>query len=307
MVKYIIKRLLMLIPVIIGITFIIFLILSLAPGDPAALILGADASGAALGAKRAELGLDKPVIIQYIYYMFNVMRGNFGASWLAGYNVLGEFTHRLPYTIGLTSLAMTFAIVLGIPFGIIAAIKQNHVIDYISLAIALFLFSIPAFWFGMMAQILFSLKLGLLPAAGVGSFKYFILPSITLGANIFASQLRMTRTSMLDVIKLDYVRTARAKGAGELRVIVKHVLRNSMLPVVTQTGIFFASCMGGSIVTEVIFSIPGIGSLLINAVKGKDIPVVMGTLIFVSIFVGIINLVVDIIYALIDPRVKLRT
>lgn len=157
----------------------------------------------------------------------------------------------------------------------------------------------------MMGQVLFCLTLNWLPASGVDSLRHFILPAITLSANILASQLRMTRTSMLDVIKQDYIRTARAKGADERRVVVHHVLRNGMLPVVTQVGISFASCMGGSIITEAVFSIPGIGSLLINAVKGRDIPVVMGTLIFVAVFVGIINLIVDIIYALIDPRVKL--
>ena len=305
MLKCVLKRLLLLIPVVLGITFIIFVVLNLAPGDPAVQILGADATAEALAAKRAELGLDQPIVIQYIRYIAGVLQGDFGTSWLSGYEVLPEFLHRIPYTILLGSLSMFVSVIIGIPLGIIAAIRQYHFVDYASLALALVLFSLPSFWLAMMCQILFCLTLGWLPASGVGSLSHFVLPSITLGANILASQLRMTRTSMLDVIKQDYIRTARAKGADERRVVIHHVLRNGMLPVVTQVGISFASCMGGSVITETVFSIPGIGSLLINAVKGRDIPVVMGTLIFIAIFVGVINLIVDIIYAFIDPRVKL--
>ena len=219
MLKYIIKRLLLLIPVVFGITFIIFVVLNLAPGDPAAMILGQDATAEALAAKRAEMGLDQPIVIQYIRYIAGVLRGDFGTSWLSGYEVLPEFLHRIPYTILLGSLSMFVAVIIGIPLGIIAAIRQYHFVDYASLALALILFSLPSFWFAMMGQILFCLTLGWLPAAGVGSLAHFILPSITLGANILASQLRMTRTSMLDVIKQDYIRTARAKGADERRVV----------------------------------------------------------------------------------------
>lgn len=294
------------IPVILGITFIIFMVLSLSPGDPASLVLGQDASAEALAAKHAEMGIDKPVIIQYVDYMANVVKGDFGTSWIQGYKVLPEFLLRIPNTLLLGTLGMLISIVLGIPFGIIAAIRQYHITDYFSLAIAVILFSLPSFWLGMMCQVLFCLDLGWLPAAGVGSLKNFVLPALTLGANLVAVQLRMTRTSMLDVVKQDYVRTARAKGASEKRVIMKHVLRNGMLPVVTQIGISFAAVMGGSILTETVFSIPGIGTLIVNAVKSKDIPVVMGTMIFIAIFVGVINLIVDIIYAFIDPRVRLE-
>ena len=305
MTKYIFKRLLLLIPVVIGITLFIYVILAAAPGDPAQLILGMDASGDDLAALRAELGLDKPVLVQYANYMLKVLQGDFGTSWLSGYKVLPEFLNRLPNTILLATLSMAFAAILGITLGIISAIRQNSIIDYFSLALAVLLFSLPAFWFGLMSQIIFCLRLGLLPASGVGSFKHFLLPALTLGANVLASQLRMTRTSMLDVVKQDFIRTARAKGAHERRVIMHHVLRNGMLPVVTQVGISYASCMGGSVVTESVFSIPGVGSLLVNAVKSRDIPVVMGTIIFVAVFVGVINLLVDLLYAWIDPRVKL--
>ena len=305
MVKYILKRLLLLIPVVIGITLFIYVILSTAPGDPAQLILGMDAGEADLAALRAELGLDKPVLVQYFNYLLKVVQGDFGKSWLSGYEVLPEFLNRLPNTIILATLSMAFAAILGISLGIVSAIRQNTIIDYFSLALAVLLFSLPAFWFGLMSQILFCLNLGWLPSSGVGSFRHFLLPALTLGANVLASQLRMTRTSMLDVVKQDFIRTARAKGAPERRVIMHHVLRNGMLPVVTQVGISYASCMGGSVVTESVFSIPGVGSLLVNAVKSRDIPVVMGTIIFVAVFVGVINLLVDLLYAWIDPRVKL--
>ena len=304
MLKYIIKRLLLLIPVVFGITFIIFVVLNLAPGDPAAMILGQDATAEALAAKRAEMGLDQPIVIQYIRYIAGVLRGDFGTSWLSGYEVLPEFLHRIPYTILLGSLSMFVAVIIGIPLGIIAAIRQYHFVDYASLALALILFSLPSFWFAMMGQILFCLTLGWLPAAGVGSLAHFILPSIiaSFGLRYFPPAYPAFPPR---VWRQDYIRTARAKGADERRVVAHHVLRNGMLPVVTQVGISFASCMGGSVITETVFSIPGIGSLLINAVKGRDIPVVMGTLIFIAIFVGIVNLIVDVIYALIDPRVKL--
>lgn len=304
MLKYIIKRLLLLIPVVVGITLFIYVILSAAPGDPAQLILGMDASAEDIATLRTELGLDKPVLVQYFNYIWKVVQGDFGSSWLSGYQVLPEFIHRLPNTLALGALAMMFAVLLGIPLGVISAIRQNTIIDYFALALAVILFSLPAFWFGLMAQLLLCLRLGWLPASGVGSFSHFVLPALTLGANVLASQLRMARTSMLDVIKQDYIRTARAKGASERRVVIRHVLRNGLLPVVTQVGISFASCMGGSVVTESVFSIPGIGSLLINAVKSRDIPVVMGTIIFVAVFVGIINLLVDLLYAYIDPRVQ---
>lgn len=306
MARYILKRLFMMIPVVFGITLFIFFVLNLAQGDPAQLILGPDATVEDLAAKRAELGTDKPVLVQYFMYMKNVFKGDFGTSWINGFDVLSEFLGRIPTTLKLGVLGMCFAILLGIPLGILAAIKQFHLVDYVVLALSLILCSLPSFWFGMMTQLLFCLKLRLLPASGIGSFKHYLLPALTLGAAILAAHMRMARTSMLDVIKQDYIRTARAKGASEIRVIFKHALRNGMLPVVTQIGLSFTMIMGGAIVTETVFSIPGIGTLMINAVKTRDIPVVMGTLIFIAIFVGVVNLLVDIIYALIDPRIALE-
>lgn len=305
MLKYTAKRLLMMIPVMIGITLFIYIILSIAPGDPAALILGTDATEEQLIAKRLELGLDKPVLTRYFIYMGNVLSGNFGTSWLNGYDVFSEFISRIPNTLTLGMLAVSIGIIVGIPFGVLAAIRRNKLVDHVTLVVAMVFSCLPGFWMGMMAQLYFCLQLGWLPASGAGSLKHFIMPALTLSAGMIANMVRLTRSSMLDVMGQDYVRTARAKGVAEFKVIFGHVFRNSLLPVITQIGISFAAIMGGAIVTESVFAIPGVGSLLINAVKSRDIPVVMGTIIFVGLFVGLINLLVDLIYALVDPRIKL--
>lgn len=303
--KYILKRILLLIPVVVGITIFIYVIMSMAPGDPAVLILGADASEEQLVEKRIELGLDKPVIVRYGEYMLNVLQGDFGESWYNHYNVFSEFTSRLPNTLTLGLLAMAMAAFIGIPLGIIAAVRQYGTLDYVTLVAAMIFSSMPIFWFGLMAQVYIALKWKFLPATGAESLRYFILPAITLAAGQVAKNVRGTRTAMLEVIKQDYVRTARSKGATERRVILKHVLRNGMLPVATSLGNSFAVLLGGAIVTETVFAIPGVATLLINAVKVRDVPVVMGIVLIIACFVGIVNLLVDIIYGFIDPRVKL--
>lgn len=305
MAKYVFKRILMLIPVVVGITMFIYIIMSMAPGDPAKLILGTDASYDEIVAKQLELGLDKPVLIRYFSYMKDVLIGNFGTSWYNGYDVMSEFVSRLPNTLSLGLMSMAIAAFIGIPLGVFAAVRQNGVLDYVTLVLAMLFSSLPAFWFGLMAQIFFCIQLGWFPATGAGSVRHFILPAITLASASLAGQVRLTRTSILEVNKLDYVRTARSKGASEGRIIMKHVLRNGMLPVVTSIGSQFANLVGGAIVTETVFAIPGVASLLINAVKLRDIPVVMGIIVIIAIFVGVVNLLVDLTYAFIDPRVKL--
>lgn len=295
----------MLIPVVVGITMFIYIIMSLAPGDPATLILGTDAKYEDILAKREELGLNDPVLLRYIRYMAGVLHGDFGSSWYNGYNVMSEFLSRLPNTLTLGLMSMAITIIIGIPLGVIAAVKQNGAIDYCTLVLAMLFSSMPAFWFGLMAQIFFCIKMGWFPATGADSLKHFILPAVTLASGSLAGQVRLTRTSMLEVNKLDYVRTARSKGASESRIILKHVLRNGMLPVVTSIGGHFATLIGGAIVTESVFAIPGVASLMINAVKIRDVPVVMGIIVVISVFVGVVNLLVDLTYAFIDPRVKL--
>ncbi|MFA6507287.1 MAG: ABC transporter permease [Treponemataceae bacterium] len=305
MLKYIVRRIFLIIPVIIGLTLFIYLVLSLAPGDPVTLIMGQDATKAQLEVKRVELGMDKPVLVQYFHYMSKILSGDFGTSWVTGKSVITEFSQRAPYTLLLAIVTLMITVVVGIPFGVLAAAKQNKPIDNTTLIFALVFSSIPAFWLGMLIQILFALKLSWFPAMGVGTIRHIFLPALTLSMVNLASQVRMTRSSMLDVINHDYVRTARAKGAGEFRIILYHVIRNGSLPVITSLGIAFANAFGGAVVTEAVFSIPGIGSYMINAAKTRDIPIVMGVIIFVAIFVAVVNLVVDLFYAFVDPRVKL--
>lgn len=305
--KYALKRLLMLIPVILSVTFILFVILSLAPGDVARMVLGQDATPEQVATLNHQMGLDRPLLVRYVRYMGNAMKFDFGRSWTGNFDVLAEFSHRLPYTLLVSVLALLFATAIGIPLGIASAIKQYSLLDYGSTFIVMLLFSMPAFWLGTMCQIFFCLTLRWLPVSGISTWKSFILPPVILGANTLASMIRMSRTSMLDVVKMDYIRTARAKGASNHDVILHHAIRNSLIPVVTQIGISFAGTIGGAVVTESIFAIPGIGTMLINAVKGRDVPVVMGTVIFITIIVGVINLVVDLICALVDPRIDLAS
>ena len=304
MLKYTLKRILLLIPVVIGITFLIFLVLSISPGDPATMMLPPSATAAEIDAKRSELGLDQPVLLQYLNYMWKVLQGDFGTSWYQGFDVLKEFSHRLPYTLTLASLATLCAVLIGVPAGVYAAVRHNSMPDYVITFLALILSAAPTFWIGMMYQLFFSLHLGWLPASGANSWKCFVLPIASLAGNMLAGNSRMTRTWLLDVIRSDYVRTARAKGNKEFTIVVKHALRNSLLPVITQIGVGFSTIVGGSLVAETVYAFPGIGSFLNAAVKTKDIPIVVGCIIIVSIIVGITNLIVDLLYSVVDPRVQ---
>ena len=305
LIKYSLKRLLMLIPVILGITLILYFVMSLAPGNPAVQILGANASDEQIAALEMEMGLDQPIIVQYIHYIMRAVRLDFGTSWINGSDVLATFLAKLPNTLMVALVATLWAIGLGIPMGIYSAVRQYSLFDYGSMVVAMLLFSLPAFWLGILSQILFCVVLRWLPATGIGGWQHLVLPALILGANTLASMIRMSRTSMLDVLKQDYIRTARAKGASKSRAVLKHAVGNSLIPVITQIGISFAGCIGGAVVTETVFTIPGIGAMLINAVKARDIPVVMGSVIFIAIIVGVINLIVDLICAKVDPRIDL--
>lgn len=304
MAKYIIKRLLWLIPVVIGITFFIFTIMELSPGDPVSLILGPEATEEQRLAKTIELGLDQPMMVRYVEYLKNVLKGDFGRSWLQNFNVLEEFFARFPSTFIIVVLSTAVTSIIGIPLGVIAAIRQNRPADNVISVIALIFAAIPGFWLALLAQVYLGLQLGWFPSIGLDTPKHYILPVLTLSASTLAAQIRMTRSSVLDVIGQDYVRTARAKGAKESRVITRHVLTNALLPIITETGNSFAGLMGGAVMLEQVYSITGIGNMMLNAVTTRDIPVIMGILIFVAFLVGITNLMVDLLYAYFDPRVK---
>lgn len=304
MLRYIIKRLLMLIPVLLGIAFIIFSIMNLTPGDPARMILGEEATKEQIELKREELGLDKPFLVRYVNYVANACRGNFGNSYRNGKPVVNEIADRFPTTFRIAFLGILIAVCVGLPIGIVSACKQYSILDTISTAGAMLLTAMPGFFVGMLLILLFNIRLKLLPATGIETWKHYLMPSLAVASVTMAGFIRMTRSTMLEVIRQDYVRTARAKGATEQRVIFRHCLRNALLPVITVIGMNFAAQLGGTVMIEQVFAIPGLGTHMVTALRQKDIPVVMGCVIFVALVAGIANLIVDILYTYIDPRVK---
>jgi len=304
MVKYIIKRILMMIPIILGIAFIIFSILYLTPGDPAREILGPDASQERVDLLREEMGLNDGLLVQFGRYVWKGLHGDFGTSYQTGQKVLDILVARIPVTVTLAIGATVIAILIGIPLGIISAIKQYSVVDSFSMFMAMVFSSLPNFWLGILLMMLFALKLHLFPAAGNASLKAFVLPWLTLGAHTIATLTRMTRSSMLEVIRQDYIRTARGKGAKEGRVVFRHALKNSLLPVITVIGSQLSMKLGGSIVIESVFSLSGIGSMVSMGIKSKDTPVVMMAVFAIAIFGCLTNLIVDLVFFAIDPRIK---
>lgn len=308
MYKYIVKRLLMMIPVLLGVTFIVFFILNLSPGDPAAMILGDQASEEALEMKREELGLNDPLLVRYGHYIADMLHGDLGTSYKNDLSVWDQIMERLPNTAILAVAGILVALLIGIPTGIISAKKQYSVLDNCSTVLALLGISMPNFWFGLLVVIVFSLKLGWLPSQGMGEgaalFASLILPALTLGTGSAATITRMTRSSMLEVIRQDYIDTAYAKGVSERTVTFRHMLKNAMIPIVTAVGLQFGQLLGGAMLTETVFSWPGLGRLMVDSIKSKDIPMVLGSVIVMAVMFSIVNLIVDIIYAFIDPRIK---
>ena len=303
--KYVIKRLLMLIPVILGVSFLVFFIMSMSPGDPARTILGESAPQESVDALREELGLNDPVIVQYVNYMKALLHGDLGESYKSGRPVFGEIVSRFPATLKLAFWGMIFAVVLSIPIGIISATKQYSLMDSISMVFALLGVATPNFWLGLMLIIGFSLNLRWFPSGGMeAGWRSLVLPVITLGTGCMANITRTTRSSMLEVIRQDYIRTAKAKGVSRNKVINKHALKNALIPVVTVIGLQFGSLLGGAVLTEAVFSWPGVGTFLVNSIKAKDTPAVLGCVIVFSICFSIVNLCVDLLYAYIDPRIK---
>jgi peptide/nickel transport system permease protein len=304
MARYVIKRLLMLIPIVFGITFIVFFILALTPGDPARMILGQNATPAQVQALREQLGLNDPLLIRYIKYMTGVVTGDFGASWSTREPVFQMVFTRFPYTFQLAFLSMIVTVVISIPLGIYSAVKQNSLGDNAVMVLSMVLAATPKFWLGILMMLLFSVTFRLLPTSGLIGWKSYIMPTIAMAAASTAINTRIVRASVLDVIKQDYIRTARAKGIRENTIFRKHALKNALLPVVTVMGMGFASSLGGSVLIENVFSIPGIGLLLIERIRQKDTPTVLACVIFIAVVFAVINLITDILYSFIDPRIK---
>lgn len=304
MLKYISKRIIYLIPVLIGIVFLVFTIMYFSPGDPAKLILGDRAPEEQVAALRHELGLDLPYYQQLFNYIKNTIHGDFGNSYQLRMPVWDIIKLRFPLTLQLTTFTMLIAVLIGVPVGILSAVKQYSVIDAFSVIFALLMASIPAFWLGMLLMLLFSLNLGWLPSSGYEGVKWLILPSITLGFINCATIMRMTRSSMLEVVRQDFIRTARAKGATEKRVIFRHALKNAIIPVITVVGTAFGSSLGGAVVTETVFGLPGMGTQIITAIRQKDNPVVLASVIVIALAFSLVNLIVDILYTYVDPRIR---
>lgn len=307
MAKYIAKRLLQIIPTFLLLTLLVYTILSLSPADPALMRLGTGATQEAIDEIHHELGLDQPLLVRYGKYMWDLFtKGEMGKSWVMQTSVKKNFIERLPNTLILTALALLLTSVVGIVAGVFAAVNQNSAGDRITMILAMLLISLPNFFLSLICQVFICLKLKWLPVAGAGSFRHFILPSIMLAACRVAGQIRLTRSSMLDVLGQDYVRTAYAKGCSKFRAVTYHALRNGLLPVITGIGNQVGGLVAGAVTVETIFAIPGVGSMLVNAVRISDIPEVMGPIIFISLLVCIVNLLVDFLYAVVDPRVKLQ-
>ena len=304
MVKYILQRLGMMVIVVLGISFIVFTIMNLTPGNAAQLILGQSASPEQVAKLEAELGLNEPFFVRYFEYIVDMFQGEFGNSYQTKLPVFEEILSRFPTTLTLAAVAMYFATLIGVPVGVISAVRQYSFVDAVSTVAALIFASIPSFVLGLVLMLVFALNLHWLPATGLQDISGYILPAVTLSTGTMATLVRMTRSTMLEVLKQDYIRTARAKGAEEKSVILKHSLRNALLPIITVIGVDFGYLLAGTVVIESVFAISGIGSLLITSIRMKDTPVVMAAIMFVTIAYSLVNLLVDIIYAYIDPRIK---
>lgn len=305
MISYIIKRILALIPIFVAVSFVIFSLLQLTPGDPASIMAGTGAPEEAVEQLREEMGLNDPFLQRYFSYLKGIVtKFDLGTSYETKTPVTERILTAFPATLRLAVVSIIFAIVVGVPIGIVSATKQYSIFDNIFMVFALIGISLPVFWSGMMLILLFSVKLKWLPSSGFTTFRHLILPGITLGMQSAAMITRMTRSSMLDVIRQDYIRTVRAKGVAEIRITFSHVLRNALIPIVTVIGLQFGQLIGGAVLTETIFSIPGIGRLLVQALKTRDYPVILGSVLFISVLFCITNLVIDIIYAFLDPKIK---
>ena len=302
--KFIVKRLIMLIPVLIGVTLLVFLILQLAPGDPAKVILGEQATPEQIQELRESLGLNDPVLVQYANYIIKLVQGDMGESYKTRGPVSEEVFNRFPNTIKLTACAMLLAVVVAVPLGVVAAVKQNTLFDSISMVIALIGVSMPIFWLGLLLILLFSLKLGWFPSSGSEGWKSIVLPAVALGFNHMASIARTTRSSMLETIRQDYIRTVRAKGVAYGVVIRKHALKNALIPTITVIGLQIGYMLGGSVLTETVFAWPGVGRLMVDSIKEKNFPMVQGGVLFIAIVFSFVNLAVDLLYAYVDPRIK---
>ncbi|MEK5067002.1 glutathione ABC transporter permease GsiC [Sporosarcina sp. FSL K6-1508] len=304
MFRFIVKRLLEIVPILLIVSILIFLFVHMIPGDPARLVAGEDATLADVEMVRKELGLDKPIVEQYGTYMKNLFKGDMGNSLKTNRPVSEEIGERFMPTFWLTVWSMLWAVVVGLLIGVISATKRNKWQDYLGMFGAVSGLSLPSFWLGLMLIQLFAVTLGWLPTGGMESWKSYILPAFTLGTGVAAVVARFTRSSLMDVLKEDYIRTGRSKGLSERNVTWGHGLRNAMIPVVTMTGLQFGFLLGGSVVIETVFSWPGLGKLLIDSVAYRDYPVIQAEMMIFALEFIVINLIVDLLYGILNPQIR---
>ena len=304
MLKYLIKRLLSIVPVLIGMSLLLFIMLHSLPGDPAQVLAGQMASPEDIEQIRVQLGLDKPLYTQYGKFIVNLVKLDLGRSARTQNPVIEEIWARLPNTILLSVVAIVLACLFGIPAGVISAIRPYTWVDYLVTSTALFGVSMPVFWLGLMLVVVFSVILQWLPAGGTGGVEYLILPSITLAAFVVAIIARMTRASMMESLGQDFVTTARAKGLKENVVIIRHALKNALIPIITVIGLQFGSLLGGAILTETVFAWPGMGRLIVDSILARDYPMIQGSILIFGLLYVLINILVDMLYAFVDPRIR---
>ena len=307
MIRYVAKRFLMLIPLVLCITFVVYGLMSLAPGDPASIMLPSNAPQEQKDALNHKLGYDRPFLVKYADFVYNlVFKGDFGISYRTQQPIINEFKTRLPISITLAFTSLTLAACIGIPLGVLSAVKQYSLLDTIPSVMAMTLSAVPSFWFGMMLIYFLAYKLGLFPSYGMGGIEHWVLPTLTIAVVYAAEILRYTRSSMLETIRADYVRTARAKGVAERTVIWKHAMKNGLLPVITLLGSSFGAQIGGAIVTENLYNLPGLGTLTLLSINMRDTPTVVATSVIFATLYNIILILVDLMYAFIDPRIKAK-
>lgn len=306
MIKYVIKRILILIPILLAVSFVVFAILSFIPSDAARIMLGATAPQEAVDSLRESLGLNDPFLVRYGNYMLGALHGDFGNSYRSGQPVFQEILVRFPVTLKLAFFSILLVTVTGILLGVVSAIKQRTFVDYLLTVLSMLASAVPSFWLALMMMLVFANYMGFLPTYGIESWKSYIMPVIALSMPGIAELTRMTRSAMLETIGQDYIRTARAKGLSEGRVMFHHALKNALMPIITVIGSNFGSLLGGSVIIETVFSLPGLGNLIVTSIRSKDDPMVMAGTLFIALIFCLVLLAVDVAYALVDPRLRTR-
>jgi len=298
------RRLLLSIPTLFGVLVVVFLLLYVAPGDPVQAMVGERADAATIARLRAELRLDDPLPLQFMHYASGIVRGDFGRSYITNRPIIDDIAERFPRTLLLATTAMLLATITGITIGVLAAVRPNGWFDRIALAVTYLGISFPVYWIGLLLIVVFAVTLRWLPASGYGGWQFLVLPALALGSRSIAYLARVSRSAMLEVMNADFVRTARAKGLADFAVITRHALRNALIPVVTVIGLDFGAYLTGSILTETIFSWPGIGRYVVMAISRRDLPAVQGSVLFLSVVFVVVNVLTDAAYRRVDPRVR---